>query len=179
MTAAVVDICETNTVSVTVTDAITSANMGILDTANTSLSTSYAIPADSYSYEKWQRLHVHTNASGNTIQAIRVWCTGTLPGSDTHTTNARESAYAGAASYSTPVITQTAAANRQTMPATAPTLANLGIGGTVTPTSNGVGLISTTGYSDYLVHQIHVDSATTAGPSSALTLYWQYDEYSA
>ena len=179
MTVATVDICETNTVSVTVTDAITSSNMGILDTANTTLTTVFAIPADSYSYEKWHRLHVHTNASGNTIQGIRVWCTGTLPGSDTHTTNARTGSYAGAASYSTPVITQTAAANRQTMPSSDPGAANLGIGGTLTPTSNGVGLISTTGYSDYLVHQIHVDSATTAGPSSALTLYFQYDEYSA
>jgi hypothetical protein len=63
------------------------------------------------------------------------------------------------------------------MPATAPTLPNLGIGGTVTPTSNGVGLISTTGYSDYLVHQLHVDSATTTG--ATLTLYFQYDEFSA
>jgi hypothetical protein len=151
--------------------------MGIIDGANQPLTTAFAIPADSYSYEKWQRLHVHTNASGNTIQSIRVWCTGTLSGSDTHTTNARESAYAGAASYGTPTLSQTAAANRQTMPVVPPTLSNLGIGGTVTPTSNGVGLISTTGYSDYLVHQLHVDSATTTG--ATLTLYFQYDEFSA
>jgi len=177
MALATVIIRETNTVSVTVTTA-TSSNMGILDTPNTTLATAYAIPADSYSYEKWQRLNVSANASGNTIQGIRVWRTGTLGGgSDTHTTNARTAAYAGAASYSTPVLTQTAAANRETMPTSDPGATNLGIGGTLTPTSDGVGLISTTGYSDYLVHQIHVHSSTTAGPAAANTLYIQYDEY--
>jgi hypothetical protein len=175
MALATVIIRETNLVGADIT-TLTSSNMGILDTPNTTLATAYAIPADSYSYEKWQRLQVSANASGNTIQGIRVWRTGSLGGgSDTHLTNARTGSYAGAASYSTPLLT--VSSYTQTMPTSDPGATNLGIGGTLTPTSNGVGLISTTGYSDYLVHQIHVHSSTTAGPAAANTLYIQYDEY--
>ena len=171
MTLATVTICETNTVSVTVTDPITNCYMGILDSANTALSTSYAIPAGYYSYEKWQRFHVASLGTSTAVSGLRVWCTGTLPGADTHTSNARTSAYAGAPSYSTPILTQTAAANRQTMPSSDPGAANLGIGGSLTGSLTGAG------YSDYLVHQIYVDTATTSGPASALTMYFQYDEY--
>jgi hypothetical protein len=175
MALATVIIRETNTVSVTVTTC-TNSNMSSTDAANVALSTSTAIAADSYSYEKWQRFQVSANASGNTIQSLRVWRTGTLGGaSDTHLTNARTSGYAGAASYTTPV--NTVSSYTQTMPATDPGAANVGIGGTLTPTSDGVGLITTTGYSDYIVHQVHVHSSTTAGPASANTMYYQYDEY--
>lgn len=169
MALATVLIAETNLVGAVITTA-TNSNMGILDTPNTTLATAYAIPADSYSYEKWQRFSVTVNADGNTITGLRVWRTGTLGGaSDTHLTNVRTAGYAGAAVYSTPVIT--VSSYTQTMPTADPAAANLGIGGSLT------GTITTTGYSDYAVHQIHVHSSTTAGPAAANTMYYQYDEY--
>lgn len=173
MALATVIIQEFNTVSVTPSTA-SNSNMGIVDSANTTLSTAFAIPADSYSYEKWQKLTVTVNTSANTIKGIRVWRTGTLGGaSDTHLTNARTTSYAGAASYTTPVIT--VSPFTQTMPTSDPGAANLGIGGSLTDYIGGDH--SATGSSDYLVHQIHVHSSTTAGPASANTLYFQYDEY--
>jgi len=53
-------------------------------------------------------------------------------------------------------------------PTSEPTDANLGIGGSLT------GELTTTGESDYLVHQIQTDTDDTAGSTS--TLNYQYDE---
>jgi hypothetical protein len=170
MTLATVIIQEANTVSQTLTTC-TSSNMGILDTPNTALATAYAIPADSYSYEKWQKVTVTVNADSNTIKGIRVWRTGTLGGgSDTHLANCKTSAYVGAPSFRTPIITVSDLAINA-MPTADPAATNLGIGGSLT------GEITTTGSSDYCVHQIHVHSSTVAGPAAANTLYFQYDEY--
>jgi hypothetical protein len=153
---------------------MTVTNMGIADTANTALGTAYAITAGAYSYEKWQRFTVTVNASGNTIQNLKVWRVGTLPGSDTHKTNANTS-WSGVQAYVVPITTISTLATT-TMPVTEPTT-NLGIGGSITPTSDGLGKITTTGSSDYCIHQIKVDAASTAGPSPAHTMYFQYDEY--
>ncbi len=54
------------------------------------------------------------------------------------------------------------------MPSADPAAANLGIGGSLT------GQITSAGMSDYLVHQIQVDSGTAAGTTT--TLNYQYDE---
>jgi hypothetical protein len=149
----------------------TNSNVGILDTPNTTLATAFAIPADSYSYEKWQRLAVTVNGSSNTIKGIRVWRTGTLGGaSDTHLTNARTTGYADTSTYAVPLLT--VSSYTQTMPTSDPGAANLGIAGSLAGT-----ITSAPQYSDYLVHQIHVHSSTTAGPAAANTLYFQYDEY--
>ena len=175
MALATVLIKESNTVAQSVTPAgatsITNSNMGILDDSSQALVTAYAIPANTNSYEKWQRLKVEANASGNTIQVVKVWETGTLPTGDTHKVGTVQ-----AAAFATPVRTASSIATT-TIPATEGTAFPVPIGGTVTPTSNGVGMITTTGYSDYVVHQVHVDTATTSGPAAPLTMYWQYDEY--
>jgi hypothetical protein len=179
---------ETNLVGAVVTPAvgtgssITNSNMGILDTPSTTLATAYAIPANSYSYEKWQRLQVYANAApASTIQNVKVWETGTLPGADTHKIGTVQ-----AAAYRTPIITISDIATlNMTSYTTEGTAFPVPIGGTSTPTSDTVGYIATVvtagspaRYTDYVVHQIHVDTATTSGPTSALTMYWQYDEYS-
>jgi len=147
---------------------LTLSNMGIADTAETSLSSGYAIPAGSNSYEKFQRLEVYANAAGDTIQNIKVWEVGTIPATDTH--------YCGQcqlAGYTTPTKSNSIIATTQPFPLTVGDAIALKIGGTVN------GLISTTGFSDYLVHQIRVGATTTTGPAAPLTMYWQYDEYSA
>jgi len=82
-------------------------------------------------------------------------------------TNARTTNYDGAQVYTTPTITPSSVAN-QIMPSNAPGTANLGIGGKLD------GALTTSGYSDFLVHQIQTTTAATTGNTS--TMNFQYDE---
>lgn len=163
--AATVEISETNTVSVTVTDGITNSNMGTSDSANLD-PVANPVTAGNNTYEKYQRVHVSAMGGSSSIQNLQVWRSGALGGSATHKTNARTTSYAGAASFATPVTT--ASSYTQTMPTSNPGAANLGIGGSLS------GSRTTTGYSDYLVHQIQTNGADTAGSTS--TMNYQYDE---
>ena len=101
------------------------------------------------------------------VKDIKVWYTGTLSGSDSLLTNARTTSYGGAATYATPVNTTSSKAT-QSMPSSAPGTANLGISGSL------AGELTATGTSDYLVMQLNVHSATTAG--ATLTLNYRYTE---
>ena len=147
----------------------TNSNMGITDSPNLTPILADAIPAGTNSMEKYQRVRVTVNGDSNVIQGIRIWRTGTLGGADVHLCNCKTSAYAGAAVYASPAVATSSKAINA-MPTSDPGATNLGIGGSLT------GTISTTGYSDYLVHQIQVGAGTTAGPASANTMYFQYDE---
>jgi len=164
--AATVSLSESNGAGETITASITNTNMGSTDAVNL-VSASYPITANTRSYAKYQRLYC-SNLNGSTsIANLKVWRTGSLGGSDTHVTNARTSAYAGAKAYATPVNTSIATVD-QTMPTSSPAGANLGIGGSLTGALTGVG------YSDYLVHQLVVDSASTTGTTTTLSI--SYDE---
>lgn len=164
--AATVSIAESNGAGETVTASITNSKMGSTDAVNLD-NTAYPIVPTENSYEKWQRLNV-TNMGGSTsISAIKVWRTGSLTGSDAHVTNARETTYGGAETYATPVATASSVAT-QTMPSSEPTGANLGIGGSLS------GSLTATGYSDYLVHQLQIDTATTTGATG--TMNFKYTE---
>jgi hypothetical protein len=150
----------------TISNNITNSNMGSSDTANLD-PVAYPITAGQNSYEKWQRFNVTAMGGSSAIKNLKVWRTGALGGSDTHLTNARESGYTTAGTGTTPVATSSAVAT-QTMPTTTPTNANLGIGGSLT------GQLTATGTSDWLVHQIQVNAASTAGTTT--TMNYQYDE---
>lgn len=163
--AATVEICESNTVSETITHGISNSNWGSADEANTD-NTAHPITAGNRSYAKYQRFHVTNMGASTSILALKVWRTTSLSGSDTHVTNARTSSYGGAASFATPVTSAITGAD-QTMPTSAPAT-NLGIGGSLS------GALTATGYSDYLIHQIVTDSGTVAGAST--TMHYQYDE---
>lgn len=163
--AATVRINEANGAGQTVTSGITNSNYGSNDSANLTAAT-YPITAGSNSYEKWQKLEVTAMGGSSKVKDIKVWYTGTLAGSDALKTNARTSSYGGAATYATPVAATSSVAT-QTMPSSAPAN-NLGIGGSLT------GELTSTGSTDYLVHQLQVDNATTAG--ATLTLNWRYTE---
>lgn len=164
--AATIQINEYNGAGATKTENISNSNYGSTDAANLTTS-SYPISAGNNSYEKWQKLEV-TNMGGSTsIGVLKVWYTGTLSGSDALKTNARETSYGGAATYATPTASTSTVAT-QTFPASAPTGANLGIGGSLSGTLNAVGS------SDYLVHQLQVSAGTTAG--ATLTINWRYTE---
>lgn len=163
--SATVQIDESNTVGETQTTNISNTNMGSVDAANLDPVANPVVPGNN-TYEKYQRFHVTALGGSSAIQNLRVWRTGALGGAAVHKTNARTSAYAGAATYATPVATTSA--YTQTMPTADPGTANLGIAGSL------AGTIVAPGYSDYLVHQIQTNAADTAGSTS--TMNYEYDE---
>lgn len=164
--AATVTIAEFNTAGETETASITNSNMGSTDAVNLN-TTTYPIVAGENSFEKWQKIKVTNMGGSSAVDNLKVWRTTALSGSDAHKTNARETSYGGAETFATPTATTSTVAT-ETMPTSEPTGANLGIGGSLT------GQLTTTGSSDYLVHQLQTDSATTAGASC--TMNYQYDE---
>lgn len=164
--AAVVEIDESNGAGQTVTHNITNSNMGSVDAANLNAVSNPVIPGEN-TFEKWQRFEVTSMGGSSSVKNLKVWRTGALGGAAVHLTNARTTSYGGAATYATPTASDSSIAT-QTMPTSEPATANLGIGGSLT------GERTTTGYSDYLVHQIQTDVADVAG--STTTLNYQYDE---
>lgn len=163
--AATVRINEYNGAGETPTNSITNSNFGSTDAANLVAAT-YPITAGTYGFEKWQKLEVTAMGGSSVIKDLKVWYTGTLSGSDTLLSNARTSAYGGAETFSTPIATVSSKAD-VAMPTSAPAT-NLGIAGALTGTLTG------TGTSDYLVMQLFVHAATTAG--ATLTINWRYTE---
>lgn len=164
--AATVEICESNGGGETVSHDIANSNMGSADSAALD-PVANPITAGNRSYAKYQRFHVTAMGGSSKINNLKVWRTGALGGSATHVTNARTSSYGGAPTYATPVASAVTGAD-QTMPTSEPGSANLGIGGSLT------GERTTTGYSDYLIHQIVTNGADTVGAST--TMNYQYDE---
>lgn len=164
--AATVEIDESNGAGETVTHDITDSDMGSTDAANMD-PVANPIVAGNRSYAKYQRFHLTALGGSSKINNLKVWRTGALGGAATHVTNARTSSYGGAATYATPVATAITGAD-QTMPTSEPGSANLGIGGSLS------GERTTTGHSDYLIHQIVTNGADTAGAST--TMNYQYDE---
>lgn len=164
--AATVEICESNGGGETVTHDITDSDMGSTEAANLD-PVANPIVAGNRSYAKYQRFHLTALGGSSKINNLKVWRTTALGGAATHVTNARTTSYGGAATYATPVTSAITGAD-QTMPTSEPASANLGIGGSLT------GERTTTGYSDYLIHQIVTNGADTAGASC--TMNYQYDE---
>ena len=164
--AATVSIAESNGAGETVTASITNSNMGNTEAVNLD-PVAYPVTPGDRTYAKYQRFNVTNMGGSSAINNLKVWRTGALGGAATHVTNARLTSYAGAPTYATPVKTAITGAD-QTMPTSTPATANLGIGGSLT------GALTSTGYSDYLIHQIVTNAADTAGSTS--TMNYQYDE---
>jgi len=164
--AATVSIAESNGAGETVTASITNSNMGNTEAVNLD-PVAYPVTPGDRTYAKYQRFNVTNMGGSSAINNLKVWRTGALGGAATHVTNARLTSYAGAPTYATPVKTAITGAD-QAMPTSAPATANLGIGGSLTAA------LTSTGYSDYLIHQIVTDAGDTAGSTS--TMNYQYDE---
>ena len=164
--AATIEICESNTVSETVTHNITNSNMGNTDAANLNPVT-YPVTPGERTYAKYQRFHVTAMGGSSKIDNLKVWRSGALGGVATHVTNARTAAYGGAATFATPVKIAITGSD-QAMPTSVPATANVGIGGAL------AGNLTDVGYSDYLIHQVIVDLTDVAGSTS--TMSYQYDE---
>lgn len=150
----------------TLTHGITNSNMGSNDAVNLD-PVAYPVIPGANTYEKYQQIAVTAMGGSSKIDDFRVWRTGALGGAAVHLTNAKTSAYAGAPSYATPVATASAVAVNA-MPTADPGGANLGIGGSLS------GSLTSTGNSDYLVHQIQTNASDVAGSTS--TMNYQYDE---
>ena len=164
--AATIEILESNGAGETQTADITNSNMGSVDSVNL-VAVDNPVAPGANTYEKWQKVSVTAMGGASQINNLKIWRTGALGGAAVHVTNARETSYGGADAYATPIVTNSTVAT-ETMPATEPTGANLGIAGSLT------GVLTATGVSDYLVHQIQSNAADTAGSTS--TLNYQYDE---
>ena len=166
--AATVEVDEQNgkSGSPALTHNIGNTNMGAVDSASLNPANSPIVPGKN-SYEKWQLIHVTDMSTSSRISNIQVWRTGALGVDAIHLTNARTSNYEGAAKYISPRVSISSIAT-QIMPSSAPGSPNLGIGGSLT------GSLTSTGYSDFLVHQIQTASTALAG--SVTTMNYQYDE---
>lgn len=164
--AATVEIDEANGAGETLTHGISNCHMGSVDSADMDADDNPIVPGDN-TYEKWQKFHVTAMGGSTKINNLKVWRTGSLAAEAVHVTNARESSYGGAETYAQPVATDSAVA-AQTMPASEPTGANLGIGGAL------AGELTATGSSDYLIHQIQSTVSAVAGATA--TQNFQYDE---
>lgn len=164
--AATVEIDESNGSDETVTANISNSNMGSVDEANLDPVANPVSPGDN-TYEKWQRFNVTDMGGSSKIDNLKVWRTGDLGGAATHVTNARESEYGGEETYSEPTDSSSTVAT-ETMPTSEPSGANLGIGGSLS------GALTSTGSSDYLVHQIQTDEGDKKGSTTMLNI--QYDE---
>lgn len=147
---------ESNTLSESVTDGITSCNFGSVD--NTGIvPKDYMIASGDNSFEKWLRLHVKANVENYDIQDLKVWMSrGSNPYNTTYLkTNAKESPdYDGAQVYDTingPLDTDRSATYdyNVNLPTTEPSTPNLGIGGSLSGSMQS-------GYSDYLILQLQV-----------------------
>lgn len=164
--AATVSIAESNGAGEVVTASITDTDMGNTDAANLD-PVAYPVTPGERTYAKYQRFNVTDMGTSSAIRNLKVWRTGALGGSATHVTNAGETTDYSALSYAQPV--KTAISNvDNAMPTSEPSTANLGIGTSLS------GNLTSTGYSDYLVHQIVTDGGDVAGSTS--TLNYQYDE---
>jgi len=165
--AATVEIDERNGAPAgTLTHNITDTDMSTEDSPTTDPVANPVAP-DANTMEKWQQIHVTAMGGSSAIDNLKIWRTGALGGSAVHLTNARTATYGGAETYAQPTVSDSTIAT-QTMPSSEPGTANLGIGGSLS------GQLTAAGSSDYLVHQIQVDAADTAGSTS--TLNYQYDE---
>lgn len=164
--AATVEILEANGSGENITANISNSNMGSVDAADLDPVANPVIPGEN-TFEKWQKISVTAMGGSSKIDNLKVWRTGALGGSATHVTNARETSYAGSETYATPTDSNSTVAT-ETMPTSEPGDSNLGIGGSLT------GELTSSGTSDYLVHQIQTDAADTEGSTS--TMNYQYDE---
>ena len=165
--AATVEIDEQNGAGAGVTTHnIPDTDMSTEDSATTDPVANPVTPG-SNTMEKFQKIDVTAMGGSSLIDNLKIFRTGALGGAAVHLTNARETSYAGAATYVAPVTTNSPLAI-VAMPTSVPAGANLGIGGSLT------GSLSAPGQSDHLVHQIQTNAADVAGSTS--TLNYQYDE---
>jgi len=116
------------------------------------------------SYEIWIRAHF--TDSFNKIDNIQFWQSTAFSPATGLTLKYKAN---NVGSYVTPVKTDSTIAT-VTMPTADPGTANVSIGGSLS------GYLSSAGYSDYIVIQLHCGTTCAAGDTSAAVFTVQYDE---
>lgn len=165
--AATVEIDEQNGAPAgTTTHNITDTDMSTEDSSTTDPVANPVTPGNN-TMEKWQKIDVTNLGGSSKIDNLKIWRTSALGGSAVHLTNARTASYGGAETYAQPTVSASSIAT-ETMPTSEPGSANLGIAGSLS------GSLTSTGQSDYLVHQIQTNAGDVAGSTS--TMNYQYDE---
>lgn len=169
-----VHIDETNGGAGTTTHSISNSNYVSTDAANADAATYPITPiANSWagSYKKYQRLHVNSLAGVTRVQNIKFWrVQGSPTSGDIHRSSATVSDWTALA-YSS--AAQTALMTFFVVESAEPATANVGISQSLNEKLDNIGVLSV---SDYVVHQIQVSAATTAG--AVMTLRWSWDEVS-
>ncbi len=158
---------ESNGAGETETPNVSNCNFGSSDGANLTPA-SFPITAGNNSFEKWWKM-AFTGAF-TTIDNLKVWKnSGAYVTGEGIDTNARESSYGGAEAYVTPTETTSTIAT-EVLPATEPSGANLGIGGSLS------GNLGAPGDSDYLIMQLQTTGSTPPGSVNQKSFTFQYDE---
>ena len=148
----------------------TQLNMGSDDSTHIDTAVYPVAASDTvFCYEKWVKMKF--TGITNKVDNLQIWkSAGTLDGAASIDTNARTSAYGGAETWASPINTVSTVAT-ETMPATDPGAANLGIAGSLTGD-----IQIATGESDYLIIQYQPGAAHAAGDIATLTWTFQWDE---
>jgi hypothetical protein len=177
MTAATIELCESNGAGETIapaTGSVANVNLGSDDSTEIVVAT-YPLPATGFSYEKFFRFRCRAGQAGTStgIKNLTVWMsTNGLTTGVTVDSCLKTSAYS-AQTYATPITTDSSKAT-VTFPTSDPgaNTPNLGI---ATALANTMDI--TTGlpkYSDYMVVQATTSSATTGSATTVIT--FRYDE---
>lgn len=158
---------EYNTGGETRSQNVTNCNFGSDDSIQITPAT-FPITAGNNSFEKWWKMDF--TGAFTTIDNLKIWKnSGAYVTGETLDTNARESSYGGAETYTTPTETTSIVAT-EVMPETEPGGANLGIGGSL------AGNLGAPGDSDYLIVQLQTTGATPPGSVNQKSFTFQYDE---
>lgn len=158
---------ESNGAGETETPNVTQCNFGSNDSANLVVAT-YPITVGENSFEKWWKIAF--TGTFNSVDNLKVWkFSGAYVTGEGIDTNARETAYGGAETYVQPTQTTSVIAT-EVLPATEPSGANLGIGGTLG------GSLSAPGDSDYLIMQLQSTGGTPVGDGNQKVFRFQWDE---
>jgi hypothetical protein len=164
--AAVLEIDESNGATEVVTDGLTAINAGPIDSATLVPATS-PIVAGTNSYEKWLRMHLTALGGAAAVDTFKVWAAPPPAETSLYFNGATVQATYDVSKQTTYAAPATTATRTPTvLPITEPGTANIGIGGNLT------GQLSAVGRSDYILLQVRVSVAATAG--STLTVSFGY-----
>lgn len=149
------------------TDAVINMNFGDNDSFQIVPAT-YPVLAGENSFEKWWKYEF--TGAFTTVDNLKVWKeSGAYVTGEEIYSNAREASYGGEETYATPVKTTSTYAD-VALPATEPSGANLGIGGSL------AGQLVAPGDSDHYVAQARTTGATPAGAVNTKNMRIQWDE---
>lgn len=123
-----------------------------------------------YSYENWHKLEVTALSTSTKVDNIQFWkSAGTLGAGLKIVSNVTASIGSISGTYAAQVVTSSVICSGA-IKAADPATANVGISGVL------AGALLTTGYSNFVVTQMVVESGAGVGATASCTFTWQYDE---